>query len=276
MSIEKKTLYVTDLDGTLLNTKVKISDFSLQVINSLVDRGLLFSYATARSLSSASIVTKGLSTMLPVIVYNGTFLINPVTKEVLSSIGFSKKQTSYLKNILEENKIFPLVYSYLEEQEKVSWLCGQETEGMKYYLANREGDRRMTPLSDYQKLYQGQVFYMTCIGEKEKLQPVFEMLKDHSEYNCIFQQELYRQEYWCEIMPKNATKAQAILKLKEITGCERIVSFGDAINDLPMFSISDECYAVENAVEKLKRAATGIIASNDKDGLAHWLLENIK
>ena len=276
MSIDKKTLYVTDLDGTLLNTKDRISDFSLQVMNSLVDRGLLFSYATARSLSSASIVTKGLSATLPVIVYNGTFLINPVTKEVLSSIGFSKKQTSYLKNILEENKIFPLVYSYQEEQEKVSWVWGQETEGMKYYLANREGDRRMTPLSDYQKLYQGQVFYITCIGEKEKLQPVFEMLKDHSEYNCIFQQELYRQEYWCEIMLKNATKAKAILKLKEITGCERIVSFGDAINDLPMFSISDECYAVENAVEELKRAATGIIASNDKDGLAHWLLENIK
>jgi len=276
MSIDKKTLYVTDLDGTLLNTKDRISDFSLQVINSLVERGLLFSYATARSLSSASIVTQGLSATLPVIVYNGTFLINPVTKEVLSSLSFSKKQTFFLQEILEENKIVPLVYSYQEEQEKVSWLWGQETEGMNHYLTNRKGDRRMTPLSDYQKLYQGKVFYMTCIGEKENLQPVFEALKNHPDYNCIFQQELYRQEYWCEIMPKNATKANAILKLKEITGCERIVSFGDAINDLPMFAISDECYAVENALEELKRAATGIIASNDKDGLAHWLLENIK
>ena len=276
MRIDKKTLYVTDLDGTLLNTKDCISDFSLQVINDLLNRGLLFSYATARSLSSASIVTKGLSTNLPVIVYNGTFLIHPGSRQVLSSLGFLQEQTIFLQELLNANKISPLVYSLQEEKEKVSWLRGMETEGMKHYLSNRQGDKRMTPLSDYHKLYEGQVFYMTCIGEKKDLEPVFETLKNHPEFNCIFQQELYRQEYWCEIMPKEATKAHAILKLKELMGCDRIVSFGDAINDLPMFAISDECYAVENAVEELKRAATGIIASNDEDGLAQWLLENIK
>ena len=54
-----KTLYVTDLDGTLLNTQDKISEYSLNIINDLVDKGLLFTYATARSLVSASVVTKG-------------------------------------------------------------------------------------------------------------------------------------------------------------------------------------------------------------------------
>lgn len=50
-----------------------------------------------------------------------------------------------------------------------------------------------------------------------------------------------------------------------------MVSFGDAINDIPMFRISDECYAVKNAVEELKKIATGIIDSNDEDGVAKWL-----
>lgn len=40
---------------------------------------------------------------------------------------------------------------------------------------------------------------------------------------------------------------------QKITGnCDRIVSFGDALNDIPMFQISDECYAVENT-QKYKR-----------------------
>lgn len=53
--------------------------------------------------------------------------------------------------------------------------------------------------------------------------------------------------------------------------CDRVVSFGDAINDIPMFRISDECYAVANAVTELKEIATGIIDSNEEDGVAKWL-----
>ena len=58
-------------------------------------------------------------------------------------------------------------------------------------------------------------------------------------------------------------------------GCGRIISFGDAVNDIPMFDISDECYAVENAVDEVKAAATGIIGSNEEDGVAKWLLDHI-
>jgi Predicted hydrolases of the HAD superfamily len=58
-------------------------------------------------------------------------------------------------------------------------------------------------------------------------------------------------------------------------GCSKIISFGDSINDIPMFEISDECYAVENAVDEIKAVATGIIDSNEDDGVAKWLLENV-
>lgn len=86
----QRTLYVTDLDGTLLNTEERINPYSIDTINSLVEKGMLFTYAIARSLSSASIVAKGLSTNIPVIVYNGTFIINPATGEKLASEGFQR------------------------------------------------------------------------------------------------------------------------------------------------------------------------------------------
>jgi len=59
-------------------------------------------------------------------------------------------------------------------------------------------------------------------------------------------------------MPKAASKANAILQLKERLGCDRIVSFGDGENDIDMFRISDEAYAVDNAVESLKKVAPGL------------------
>ena len=48
-----KTLYVSDLDGTLLRSDERISDFTNNVINRMTANGRLFSYATARSIITA-------------------------------------------------------------------------------------------------------------------------------------------------------------------------------------------------------------------------------
>ena len=72
-------------------------------------------------------------------------------------------------------------------------------------------------------------------------------------------------------MPKSTSKANAVLRLKEYLKAERVVVFGDGKNDVDMFEIADECYAVENAVEELKNIATAVIQSNNEDGVAKWL-----
>ncbi|MBD5444770.1 MAG: HAD family hydrolase [Lachnospiraceae bacterium] len=271
----KKTLYVTDLDGTLLNTKDRINPESIRIINELVDKGMLFTYATARSLVSASVVTEGLTTDIPVIAYNGAFIIHPRTGEIISSLFFTKEEAEFIRRNLEENNISPLVYSYVENVERVSWNTKRENEGISRYLSNRKGDKRLRALSNEEGLYDGETFYYTCIGEKEELMPIYNIFSQDKRFKCTIQQELYRPEYWCEIMPRKATKAGAIKALKALWHCDRVVSFGDAINDIPMFEISDECYAVENAVPELKALATGIVGSNDDDGVAKWLAENV-
>ena len=106
--------------------------------------------------------------------------------------------------------------------------------------------------------------------------PVYSLFSKDARYRCTIQQELYRPEYWCEIMPAQASKSNAVAKLKQIWGCTKVISFGDSINDIPMFEASDECYAVSNAVDELKRIATGIIESNEEDGVARWLSKNCK
>lgn len=271
-----KTLYVTDLDGTLLNTHETISEYSKEVINKLVEGGMLFTYATARSSISAAVAAKGLSAKVPIIVFNGAFIMNPANGEILLSSFFTEEQKTYFKNIFRENQVSPLVYAYVNGIEKVTWRTVTENDGIRDYLRRRKGDKRMNPLTEEREgeLYLGDTFYYTCIGSREELLPVYEALKDKEEFNCLFHPEIYREEYWCEILPKKATKANAILELKKLWDCDRIVSFGDAVNDIPMFEISDECYAVENAVEELKKVATGIIESNENDGVAKWLLKN--
>ena len=56
--------------------------------------------------------------------------------------------------------------------------------------------------------------------------------------------------------------------------CEKLIVFGDGKNDIDMFQIADESYAVANAHEELKKHATAVILSNDEDGVARWLEVN--
>ena len=270
----ERILYVTDLDGTLLNRQDSINPFSIQTINDLVDRGMFFTYATARSLVSASKVTVGLSTNIPIIAYNGAFIIHPATGDILSKEDFNEEERAKVREVLIQYNISPMVYSFINGIEKVSWIPEKENEGVKRYLSIRQGDKRFRAVHDIESLYEGEMFYFTCIGEKDELLPVYDIFSKDDRYRCTMQQELYRPEYWCEIMPAKASKKNAIQKLKELWDCDKVVSFGDAINDIPMFEISDECYAVENAVDELKAHATGIIESNDNDGVAKWLLEH--
>ncbi len=265
------TLYVTDLDGTLLDSNDRISQYSMETINGLVAKGMQFTYATARSLVSASVVAKGLSATIPVIAYNGALIIHPATGEVLSSLSFTEEEAGYVSGVLQENTANPLVYAYVDGVERVSYVAGRENEGIQRYLDARKGDRRFRPLADEERLYQGDIFYFTCIADREELLPLYEIFSGDERYRCTLQQELYRPEYFLEIMPKKATKAEAIKKLKEIWRCDRVVSFGDAVNDISMFEISDACYAVANAVPELKVHATDVIGSNDEDGVARWL-----
>ena len=61
------------------------------------------------------------------------------------------------------------------------------------------------------------------------------------------------------------------MQLKQKLECDRLVVFGDGKNDIDMFEIADEAYAVENAVKELKDMATETIESNENDGVAKYL-----
>ena len=271
-----KTLYISDLDGTLLNKEGCISDYTIETINKLIDNGMNFTYATARSLVSATPITKNLNLNLPLIIYNGTFIIDGKSGKFIHKNIFNDLQVKFVKNIMEKNQINPMVYALVDGKEKVTIINEKLNDGTKEYLIKRKDDPRINLTNDLLSLYQGEVYYFTVIGSYQELNSVYEMLKDNVNYNVTFQQEIYREEYWLEIMPRTASKANAILKLKEILKCDKVICFGDAINDLEMFKVSNQSYAMQNAVDQLKKYATAVIDSSENDGVANWLIKNFK
>ncbi len=264
-------LYVSDLDGTLLSSNESTSEYTNHVINSLVDKGMIFSYATARSLITAKKVTKGIKAKIPLIVYNGTFIIDNITEEILIANYFDDSVYSVLEDLFSQN-VYPIVYAYINDKEKFSFVPELCTNGMKMFLESRKGDIRANSVDSLHKLKEGNIFYITCIDSPEKLKPLYDKYKD--KFHCVYDTDIYTKEQWLEIMPQEASKSNAIKQLQALLGCEKLIVFGDGKNDIDMFQIADESYAVANAHEDLKKYATEVILSNDEDGVAKWLENN--
>ena len=94
--VKMKTLYVSDLDGTLLNSQQQTSTYTNQTIEKLVDQGMLFSYATARSYYSIQTSNQRLKCKIPLILYNGAFIIDNQSQEILVSNFFLKEEVNDL------------------------------------------------------------------------------------------------------------------------------------------------------------------------------------
>lgn len=267
------TLYLSDLDGTLLRPDQRTSAYTNAAINRLVSEGMLFSYATARSYNTARKVTAGLDAQIPLIVYNGAFIIDNRTGELLLTNLFSADESTPILDDLLKCGLSPIVYC-LDDKERFVYHAGRINADTQDYVASRAGDPRDTPVHSDEELRRQGTFYFTCIDTPEKLAPLYDKYCDV--FSCVYSKDIYSGAQWLEIMPKAATKAHAAHQLAKLLGCDRIVAFGDAVNDLPLFEAADECYAVANADERLKAQATGVIAGNDEDGVAHWLEQNWK
>lgn len=74
---------------------------------------------------------------------------------------------------------------------------------------------------------------------------------------------------WLDFMDKTVDKGEAIAKIQKILGIsiEETIVFGDNYNDLGMFKRAKQSYAVANAREDVKAAASHLTDTNINDGV---------
>lgn len=252
-----------------------LSEYTRKALNALIERGVIFSFATARSYNTAMPLLDGLKLNAPMIVHNGAFIVRQ-DNSIVRFDGFTKEESNRIFEVFLSCGLCPVVYSVIEGRNRMSFLRSESSPAQTEFAVARMDDKfdkkRVREIFSYSSALEGDVYYFNCIDEEEKLQAAHEKLKDS--FRCFFGRDIYSGEWWLEVMPKSASKATAAMRLKELLGCDRLVAFGDAVNDIPMFEAADECYAVQNAREELKRIASGIIPSNTEDGVARWLLEH--
>jgi Cof subfamily protein (haloacid dehalogenase superfamily) len=273
----ERTLYVTDLDGTLLDPDKRLSPVSVEILERLIDEGVWITCATARSWITVQRLLGDFRFRLPMVLYNGTFTYDALHDDMLAQHEFDAATVRSIVHACRRHVQPPLVYWLDGNREQVSWVVGVTNGGMDRFWADRPADPRNAPRDTWENLPRNQVFNIVAIGAKEVLESVIEEMGPDARENSTFhvQQDTYHPEdFYLEIAPKLASKAEALRQLTDSLGATRLVVFGDNLNDLSMFSIADESYAVANAAREVLEVATEVIGSNSSDGVARWLDHN--
>lgn len=261
---------ISDLDGTLLNSEHKISDYTKVIIKSIIDSGIKFFIATGRHHTDVLAIKKILDLDSIMITSNGARVHNEKNKEILAKdlpLSISKE----IIDLKLDKEIHVNLYAgdYWYTDKEAQWTKEFHTEsGFTYTLANFK-DLKDTKITKFFYLHKD-------LNVMKRLEKKFKKL--YSEQLNI----TMSLPVCLEIMAKDVSKGTAIvevLKLENIK-IEETIAFGDGLNDLEMLGLVGKGFIMENGspILKEKLPHLEIIDNNINDGVAKKLEEifNIK
>ncbi len=266
-----KTLYITDLDGTLLGDGAVLSDFTRQTINRLVDEGMNFTLATARSYGSAGEVTKGLKTSAPAVLMNGVFLYELKKKKAVNVFRYGEGVAEKVIAAFRAEGCDPNVYSYTDDIDIQFGKNATDYE-IDFFEQRRKLFKVYSTVDEYNC---ENVVYINRVNHYEVLRKIADRIDKIDGADYVLYSDNYSDYYFLEAFSAKANKKAGIELLRKM-GYDKIVAFGDNYNDLGMFEAADLSVAVGNACLDVKNAADIVIDKNSDDGVAKFLLEMSK
>lgn len=273
------TLYVSDLDGTLLAPDSRISPRARQMLNQAIDLGAHFTIATARTPATVDPILQGINMTLPAIVMTGAAMWD-TRSHLYSHIRTIPQHTVRdMMQLYRDLQIPTFVYRLPQSIIEIyhyGTLSPLETTFIKERIDN--------PLKHFETIH--------CCPDGMPLDTsdvalFYGMMPDHKALPLYHQLKLMPVTPLCyhdifgpetsivEVFGPNTSKANALRTLAHSIGADRIVAFGDNINDIPMLQVADLAVAVENAVPQVKQHAHITIGPNTDDAVAQFILQDI-
>lgn len=268
-----KILYVTDLDGTLLQPDVTISDESADILRTLLENGLPLTVATARTSFSVMPILRGLPFRLPLILQNGAVLHDPSADRIVSAAAIPQDAYLHVLQIYQAYGFNGFVFCVPDDHLRCCYTELTTPHMRKYYSERRDRyDKPFDQVEQLSILADRNPVYLSLNAPKPMLDPVYDALQAVNGISIAYYRDVYEPDIWyLEVSSPEASKYHGIQKLKALTGAEIVIGFGDNLNDLPLFKACDVKIAVENAAEQLKSLADLVIGKNTEHAVAHYL-----
>lgn len=262
-------LFAIDMDGTLLNSNSDISEKNIEAMKELNQAGIKTVLTSGRVSSSVDYFNEKIGIDNPMVANNGA-VIKLSKDEVLATHPLDDDELINLLEFCDENEFSFNFYDantfYTNRLilERLNHLKIDSNYGMNYqcdiYVSSnpyKELKRR--------KNMANKLLISGLDSHPYGQEKAVKIIEDR------FLDELYVTSSgfgFIEIMHKNVDKWSSILELAKFLGINRneIATIGDSFNDLPMIENSEISFAMGNANESVKKAASHVVLDNDSDG----------
>lgn len=275
--MRKDTLYVSDMDGTLLGTDSRISAVSSEIITDLSRRGALITVATARTPATVHPLLEGTLTLPPAVVMTGCALWDRQAARLVDTHFLPGADVDIVLEHCREHGFTPYVYVLSDDglTLDVYHESPQLNRAERSFYEERARLKRFhigTPAPERARHY-GMLFF--GMGKSEGICEAADAIRRDTACAVTCCRDVFNPEViTLEVFPPGVDKAKAVSALKKKLGVERLVVFGDSLNDTPMFAVADVAVAVANALPEVKDAADIVVGPNYADAVAHFIEED--
>ena len=255
-----------DLDDTLLRDDLSISSFTKEVFSRLKAAGFSFIAASGRTRMGMKPFVDELNCVSLCISCNGAQAWDPVTGQIFFQELFPVDLCREIADFGNEYGCYAQTYSddkfYFNEYSEYS---------RRYASASRLPGEYVGNLAEFIREPRSKILMM---AEEEK---IASMLEDARERFAGRVSVTCSKAYFLEFNPIQATKGNALKKAADLLGIQsvEIVAFGDSLNDLSMLQTAGRSVAVANARPEILSFCSDICPSNQEDGVACFLSENV-
>ncbi len=273
-------LFVSDIDGTLLNEHHEISERVKDAVHRLRASGVSFLPASGRSLTMLREITDQLGEQTKCICLNGAQFFDNENKLLISYA----LEAASVKEIIEIAKQYDIDMDLLLENERIHFgtpmdprealfvrftkMLEEENASVVYKFIDSSNWLENFSITDnIDDVLNKEVMKIELFaGDSEVLYPAFEKLQELAGISVVKSHHLN-----VEITSEKATKGHMVKEVSEYFGYheDEVLVIGDALNDFTMLSMFKNSYAMGQADDNIKAAATYVAAPNTEDGIAN-------
>jgi len=273
-------LYISDLDGTLLDPDARLSKATRSGLERLLAAGVSFTIATARNPHSIRAILGDLPLTLPVVAQHGALLTDMNTFAHLHVRAMTSAAAMAVLDAAKQRGTSAWISTTTGTTDHVSYDVVTNG-GMQWYLDDRiaAADPRLRRVADLTTVFVDRVTCVTVMAQPDVTDAIAAALRD--EHPGAMTIHVYENTYspgwrWLTAHATDAGKDNGVRDLLERHAFDdhEIVAFGDTTGDLPLFAVADRRVAVANADEELLDAATETIGPHDTDSVIEYLLRD--
>lgn len=266
MELSNIKMIVSDMDGTLLNSKEEVSHLFLEQCDELQKLGIHFVAASGRQYHSIAHKLKPIKDKITIVGENGGVI--------------KREKNTLLLQILDSQKVVEIIPALRNIKDTLIILCGEnkafiESEDQKFIELFREYYGSYDIVKDLTKIpHQTPILKIALYHPKSSEQFIYPKIQQF-ENNFLLK---ISGKNWLDLSDPNSNKGTAIqfLQKRMSISPEETMVFGDYLNDLEMLHAAYFSYAMKNAHKDVKKAARYVTASNDDFGVEKVISQVIK